>query len=100
MKLLKLLIGSLVFCFMISGNAFALEKLNVEQSPVQSNCATEAQSAISALYADVDKSKPLELVFQPSCQFKLKPLKPIGCTNGVAVCQCSGNNCDWVWQCY
>jgi len=99
MKLLKLLIGSLVFCFMISGNAFALEKLNVEQSLVQPNCVTEAQSAISALYADVDRSKPLELTVN-TCQFKLKPLKPLGCTNGVAICQCSGNNCDWVWQCY
>ncbi len=96
MKLLKLLIGSLVFCFMISGNAFALEKLNIEQSPVQSNCATEAQSAISALYADVDKSKPLELVYN-SCGFK--PFAPLGCIGGRAVCECRGDTCEWVWYC-
>ena len=96
MKLLKLLIGSLIFCFMISGNAFALEKLNVEQSLAQPNCATEAQSAISALYADVDKSKPLELAIG-SCGFK--PFKPLGCKNGRAVCQCRSNSCEWIWYC-
>lgn len=30
----------------------------------------------------------------------LKPLEPLGCWGGEAVCVCNSNgDCDWVWIC-
>lgn len=38
-----------------------------------------------------------------ACAAKLKPLRPLGCSNGYVTCYCDDNfdwsTCRWIWIC-
>ncbi len=55
--------------------------------------------ALLFVAATWDDSRPLA----GQCAIKLKPLRPLGCTNGYVVCHCEdrfdSDTCRWLWIC-